>query len=51
LTLRNDSLFTRSFLLIPSIFLQHCISNLSRHLWHTWRNVQVSAPYKVMFEK
>ena len=51
LTVSNTSSFlTWSVQLIFSILLQHHISKLSRYFWSAARSVQVSAPYKAMFQ-
>jgi hypothetical protein len=51
LTVCNTSSFlTRPVQLIFSIFLQYHISQLYRYFWSTFRSVQVSAPYKAVFQ-
>ena len=50
-TLSNTSSFlTWLVQLIFSIFLQHHISKISMCFWSTARSVQVSAPYKAVFQ-
>ena len=50
-TVSNTSSFlTWSVQLIFSILLQHHIWKLSRCFWSTARSVQISAPYKTVFQ-
>ena len=50
-TLSNTSSFlTWPVQLIFSILLQHHISRLSRYFWSAARSVQVSVPYKAIFQ-
>jgi len=50
LALCYTSFCTRSVQLIFSILSQHSISELSRYFWSTSWSLQVSAPYKTMFQ-
>jgi hypothetical protein len=51
LTLSNTSSFlTWSVQLNCAIHLQHHVSKLSRCFWSTAQSVQVSAPYKAIFQ-